>query len=193
MKLNTEELKEKIVNEEIKFYEVEGYVDGDINKATVLRRKALEKMTGASLETIGNYSFDMAQTAMRNIENPIGAAQIPIGVAGPLKVKGDYADGKYYLPLCTTEGALVASVNRGASIITDSGGAKSKIFRSLMVRAPVMKVPDAEHAVKLVEWVEEHFEEVKAAFKGDEPFVWLHDFQWWILGRNVFKISGRFC
>ena len=59
----------------------------------------------------------MEEAIKRNIENPIGTIQIPLGIAGPLEVHGEYADGDYYVPLATTEGALVASINRGFSVI----------------------------------------------------------------------------
>ena len=49
----------------------------------------------------------------------IGAVQVPIGIAGPLRIKSR----DYYIPLATTEGALVASINRGCKAITESGGA----------------------------------------------------------------------
>lgn len=119
--MNEDEIINKIIHGDIKFYQVEQYVDGDIEKATTLRRKALEKIAKVKLEHIGKYSMDMSLTASRNIENPIGCASIPIGCAGPLRVNGEIAKGNYYIPLCTTEGALVASVNRGCSIITNSG------------------------------------------------------------------------
>src|ERR1035437_7545721 len=58
----------------------------------------------------------------RNIENFIGTVKIPVGLAGPLRVNGIAAQGDYYVPLATTEAALVASYHRGASVITLAGG-----------------------------------------------------------------------
>jgi hydroxymethylglutaryl-CoA reductase (NADPH) len=183
-KITHEELIEKVVRGEIKFYQVEKYTD--IETATTIRRKAIEKIIGKELKHIGSYSIDMKQTASRNIEAPIGVQQIPLGVAGPLKVKGEIADGEYLIPLATTEGALVASVNRGCSIITASGGAKARVLKSAITRAPCILVPDTEHAVKLVNWVKDNFEKIREVFKGQDPFLKLLDFQPWIIGRNVF-------
>ncbi|MBS7249650.1 MAG: hydroxymethylglutaryl-CoA reductase (NADPH) [Candidatus Freyarchaeota archaeon] len=182
--MNQEELIEKVVKGEIKFYQVEKYTD--IETATTIRRKAIEKIIGKELKHIGSYSIDMKQTASRNIEAPIGVQQIPLGIAGPLKVKGEVADGEYLIPLATTEGALVASVNRGCSIITASGGAKARVLKSAITRAPCILVPDTEHAVKLVNWVKDNFEKICEVFKGQDPFLKLLDFQPWIIGRNVF-------
>src|SRR5690349_8761489 len=58
----------------------------------------------------------------RNIENFIGTVRLPVGIAGPLRVNGTYAQGDFYVPLATTEAALVASYSRGAQIISEAGG-----------------------------------------------------------------------
>lgn len=136
---------------------------GNENAAALARRLALERMLGVSLSSIGSTIIDFEELRGRNIENPIGAVQVPLGVAGPLLVKGDYADGEYYIPLATTEGALVASINRGCKAITLSGGARAKILRDGMTRAPLLWTPGIEEAVRLVEWVREHYEELKEA------------------------------
>lgn len=183
-KQTEKDLIEKLIKGEIKFYQVEKYADTET--AATIRRKALEKIIGKELKHIGSYSIDMKQTASRNIEAPIGVQQIPLGIAGPIKVKGEVADGDYLIPLATTEGALVASVNRGCSIITASGGARAQVFKSAITRAPCIEVPDTEHAVKLVNWVKDNFEKVREVFKGKDPFLNLLDFQYWIVGRNVF-------
>nr|MDO8062564.1 hydroxymethylglutaryl-CoA reductase (NADPH) [Candidatus Freyrarchaeum guaymaensis] len=180
-----EELVEKLVKGEIKLHQIEKYV-GSVDAAAKIRRKAIEKVIGRELKHIGSYSINLEETASRNIENPIGAQQIPLGVAGPLKVKGEVADGEYYIPLATTEGALVASVNRGCTAITASGGAKAKVLKSGITRAPCIVVPDTEHAVKLVNWVKENYDEIRKVFEGDDPFLKLTGIQHWIIGRNVY-------
>ncbi|MHC1628313.1 MAG: hydroxymethylglutaryl-CoA reductase, partial [Candidatus Nezhaarchaeales archaeon] len=182
--MDASEVLDKLLKGEIKLYEVEQLI-GDVNKAAEIRRTFLEKITGAQLKNIGYFSMDLNITAKRNIENPIGVGQIPMGIAGPLRVKGDYANGDFYIPLCTTEGALVASVNRGCSAITESGGARAKIIRDYMARAPLFITPSIEHAYKLVQWVREHKKEIEDVFNSVDPFVKLIDVQPWIVGRNV--------
>ena len=182
--LDASEVLDKLLKGEIKLYEVE-QLAGDVNKAAEIRRTFLEKVTGAQLKNIGYFSMDLNITARRNIESPIGVGQIPMGIAGPLRVKGDYANGDFYIPLCTTEGALVASVNRGCSAITESGGARAKIIRDYMARAPLFITPSIEHAYKLVQWVREHKKEIEEVFNSVDPFVKLIDVQPWIVGRNV--------
>lgn len=94
----------------------------------VARRRAwVEQHTGARLDQVGAFAFDSEQ--MRgNVENPIGAAQVPIGVAGPLVVRGEHADGTFYVPLATTEGAMVRSYERGMVALTHAGGAEARVW-----------------------------------------------------------------
>ena len=155
-----EETVNALVEGKLRFYEV-GVVLGSENAGALARRLALEKMYGVSLSSIGSTILDFDELVGRNIENPIGAVQVPVGVAGPLRIEGDYAHGEYYIPLATTEGALVASVNRGAKAITLSGGARTKILFDGMSRAPAIWTPSIVEAARLVKWVEEHFNDVK--------------------------------
>ncbi|MDB6152819.1 MAG: 3-hydroxy-3-methylglutaryl CoA reductase [Chthoniobacteraceae bacterium] len=71
-----------------------------------------------------------------NIENFIGTVKIPVGIAGPLRVNGLHAQGDYYLPLATTEAALVASYHRGAIVISESGGCTALLLAEGVSRAP---------------------------------------------------------
>jgi hydroxymethylglutaryl-CoA reductase (NADPH) len=120
--MEPEELLEKVRSGLVKLYEIEKFTNNDVNKASEIRRRFLEKELNIKLEYLGKYSIDLNQTLNKNIENAIGCVQIPVGIAGPLKINGEYANGLFYVPLATTEGALVASVNRGCSVITASGG-----------------------------------------------------------------------
>lgn len=100
------------------------------------RRRALEKKMKASLASIGSCTLDESVASSRNCENMIGAVQVPVGVAGPLSLDGR----QYYIPLATTEGALVASVSRGCKAITQSGGAVTDSYRVGATRGPVFVV-----------------------------------------------------
>jgi hydroxymethylglutaryl-CoA reductase (NADPH) len=160
LRAKLEEVVQAIVEGRIKLHEA-GKVLGSENAGALARRLALERLTGASLTAIGSTVLDFDELVGRNIENPIGAVQVPVGVAGPLRVVGDYARGDYYIPLATTEGALVASINRGCKAITLSGGARAKILFDGMTRAPAIWTPSVIEAVKLVEWTLAHIEDVK--------------------------------
>ncbi|MEM1597739.1 MAG: hydroxymethylglutaryl-CoA reductase (NADPH) [Pyrobaculum sp.] len=169
---------------EVKLHELDK-IYGDANKAAEERRKYLEKITGVKLENIGKTIIDLNTVVGRNIENVIGAVQVPVGVAGPLLVKGDYADGHYYVPLATTEGALVASVNRGAKLVTESGGARAKVLKDGMARAPLFRLPSLIDAVEFVEWVTRHFDEVKKAAESTTRHGRLKEVQPFIVGNYV--------
>lgn len=169
---------------EVKLHELDK-IYGDANKAAEARRQYLEKATGAKLENIGKTIIDLNTVVGRNIENVIGAVQIPVGVAGPLLVRGDYANGYFYVPLATTEGALVASVNRGAKLVTESGGAKAKVLKDGMARAPLFKLPSLVDAVEFVNWVTQRFEEVKKAAESTTRHGRLKEIQPFVVGNYV--------
>ena len=92
--------------------------DDYTSEAAAERRAFVEERTDARLDHVGQYSFD-PKTLQGNIENFIGAAEVPIGLAGPLRVNGERARGDFYVPMATTEGTLVASYNRGMRLITE--------------------------------------------------------------------------
>jgi hydroxymethylglutaryl-CoA reductase (NADPH) len=125
------------------------------------RRTYLEQECKISLSRLGSFTIDVDRVVKRNIENMIGAVQIPVGVAGPVTVKGEWASGSYYLPLATTEGALVASVNRGCSAIRRAGGAQVRILRDGMTRAPVFAARDVGHAKEVADWIPAHLGELQ--------------------------------
>ncbi|NPA85218.1 MAG: hydroxymethylglutaryl-CoA reductase (NADPH) [Crenarchaeota archaeon] len=155
------------------------------NLAALVRRRFLEKRIGNVLSGIASTILDFEELVGRNIENPIGAVQIPLGIAGPLKVEGDYAKGEFYVPLATHEGALVASINRGMKAVTLSGGAKVKVVKDGMARAPVFKLPDVRRAYEFVDWVNEHFKEIKEVAESTTRHGKLKEIQPFIMGNNV--------
>lgn len=91
------------------------------------RRRWIEEATGARLEHVGAASVD-PETFRGNVENPVGAAQVPLGVAGPLALEGEHARGTVYVPLATSEGALVRSYERGMVALTRAGGARVRVY-----------------------------------------------------------------
>ena len=126
------------------------------------RRAAAEEFTGAKLNAISHCSFDPI-VAEKNIENMIGCVQIPLGFVGPILINGGHAKGEFLVPMATTEGALLASVSRGCNVITSAGGADVVIVKDEMTRAPVFRTEGVKHCAEVACWVDDHFEEVKAA------------------------------
>src|ERR1700736_611290 len=91
-------------------------------------------------------TLDDPATYERNVENFIGTVRVPVGIAGPLAVHGGAARGTYYVPLATTEAALVASYSRGAQLLTRAGGCTARVLDARMRRAPVFRFADVREA-----------------------------------------------
>ena len=126
------------------------------------RAEFLRDRTGFELNHVRRQSFDPA-VLPGNIENFIGVAQVPIGLAGPLRINGEHANGDFYVPLATTEGTLVASYSRGMRVLTESGGVTATVVKRSMQRAPVFMFGNAREAREFGEWLVQHFDEVKRA------------------------------
>lgn len=147
------------------------------------RREFLEKQLKINLENIGSFAFTEDQVVDRNIENLIGATQIPLGVAGSLKIKGQ---GDYFIPLATTEGALVASISRGCKAVTQSGGATVFVEDVGITRGPVFKVKNLEHGVKTKNWIENNFKSLAAVSEKTSSHLKLVRTTIALVGKNLF-------
>jgi len=127
------------------------------------RRAAfLRERTGVALDHVRKASFDPG-VLPGNIENFLGVAQVPIGLAGPLRVNGEHATGDFYVPLATTEGTLVASYSRGMRVLTECGGVTTTVVKRSMQRAPVFMFKTAREARDFGEWLVENFAGAKTA------------------------------
>ncbi|MCY0873940.1 MAG: hydroxymethylglutaryl-CoA reductase (NADPH) [Acidianus infernus] len=181
--MNIDDVVEKAVKGEIELHEIDNFLEA--NAAMVARRLALEKILGISLPSIGSTILDYSEIKNRNAENVIGGIQIPVGVVGPLKINGDYAKGNFYVPLATTEGALIASVNRGCKAITKAGGAKVKIIFDGMARAPVFKLPNIDSVVNFLQWINKNLDKIKEVAESTTSHGKLKEIQPFVLGNNV--------
>jgi hydroxymethylglutaryl-CoA reductase (NADPH) len=126
------------------------------------RREFVCEQTGVDLSHVAQYSFDPC-ILPGNIEQFIGVAQVPMGLAGPLRINGEHAQGDFYVPLATSEGSLVASYNRGMRLLTECGGVKTTVVEESMQRAPVFILNDALEAREFGQWVGQNFEKLKEA------------------------------
>lgn len=125
----------------------------DYNPEVILRRRALiEQSSGVKLNHILHYSFD-PHLVNGNCENFVGVAQVPMGFAGPLHVRGEHANGEFLIPLATSEGTLVASYNRGIKVLNLCGGVQSTVVADAMQRAPVFVFPNARAGREFVNWI----------------------------------------
>ncbi|KAA1426417.1 hydroxymethylglutaryl-CoA reductase [Nocardioides antri] len=137
--------------------------DADYSAAAIKARQELVRSrTDSTLEHVGSYSLDPAALP-GNIENFLGVAQVPIGLAGPLLVNGEHAQGEFLVPLATTEGTLVASYSRGMKLCREAGGITTTVLDDKMQRAPVFSFDSAREARTFAAWLDENFEPIAAA------------------------------
>lgn len=158
-----------------------GRTRGDVKE----RRIAVEMFSETKLEYISSYTFD-PELAEKNIENMIGCVQVPVGFVGPLMMNGDHAKGGFLVPMATTEGALLASVNRGCSIITRSGGATAIVVKDAMTRAPVFRVRDIRHGIEVKNWVDSNMEAIRKEAESTTGHGKLLDISTHMAGRNLY-------
>lgn len=180
------ELADRVEAGELRLHELESHADPAT--AAAARRQLLLRRTDASLDTVGDYAFDAA-AAEQNIENMIGGAQIPMGVVGPISVNADGsggATGEKYLPLATTEGALVASVNRGCTAIHAGGGATARVLKNAMTRAPVFRVADVGEAAEVAAWVRGNVDTLAAVAASTTNHGELREATPYVVGDSVF-------
>lgn len=136
------------------------YDDDYSRKAIEGRHKFIEAQTHKEIKHLNHFSFP-ASIAKGNIENFTGVAQVPIGIVGPIKIDGEYAQGEFVVPMATTEGTLIASYNRGIKLLNASGGIRTTIADDAMQRAPVFVFNNARHARDFVSWVDRNLAHIR--------------------------------
>ncbi len=107
----------------------------------------------ARAELLDAHTQQQMSVYRNNIENFIGTVKVPIGIAGPLRVRGIFAQGDFYVPLATTEAALVASYSRGAMLITEAGGASTMLLNEGVSRSPGFAFASLEEVGRFVAWL----------------------------------------
>jgi len=123
-----------------------------------------------------------------NVENCIGTVKTPVGLAGPLRIRGMFASGDFYIPLATTEAALVASYSRGARAITEAGGCVSLLLHEGMRRTPGFALRNLAEAGLFAVWCMEHAERLRAAAARTTRHGELIDIGMAIEGNHVYLI-----
>lgn len=96
-----------------------------------------------------------------NIEHYIGMTQVPTGLIGPLRVNGIDAFGDFYVPMATSEGALVASYHRGATVASRAGGVTSVCLTEVVQRSPCFRFSTFARAGGFLIWVMEHLADLQ--------------------------------
>ncbi len=122
----------------------------------------------------------------RNIEHYIGTVRMPVGLAGPLRVNGLFANGDFYVPLATTEAALVASYARGARLLTEAGGCTTLLLNEGVSRAPGFTFESIVEAALFIRWVTSQLEQFRRVAGETTRHGRLVDMQITLEGNHVY-------
>jgi len=150
-------------------------------------RLAILQQQGINLDYVsGKKRIEDPGIFQGNIENFVGMAQLPLGVIGPLRINGAYAHGDFHIPMATTEGALIASHNRGAKVISLSGGARVLCLTERVSRAPGFIFSNLIEAGQFIVWVVQRFENLKSRVKDTTRHGQLEDIRVTLEGNHVY-------
>ena len=187
--LSDAEILQLVKAKHIPAYKLETALGEPERGVSVRRQLVAENLVSCSVDPASldslpftNYNYSLVSGAC--CENVIGYMPIPVGYAGPLLMDGQ----SFYVPMSTTEGALVASTNRGCRAVSSSGGVKSTILGDGMTRGPVVRLPSAAEAGSVKVWLDDHenFSAVAESFNSTSRFARLKSIQTAVAGRLVY-------
>ncbi len=120
---------------------------GDDHAPQPIRRRLelCAGLAGRPLPHLGGAPVDPGE-ARGKIENLIGFAQVPVGIAGPLLVDTSEGPLEVVVPMATTEGALVASYSRGMRLLRVGGPVRSRVYRHGLSQHPILLYASAAEA-----------------------------------------------
>jgi len=202
--MDRKEVKSRYMSGEIKSRDLESIIFTEVygrdtskvrdacNDAAVIRCEAVEAFSGVSLDLIKKTRIDNCtlvdgERILTGIEGKIGAAIIPMGVAGPIQINGQYVEGEVYIPLATNEAALIAGVQRGIKAINMAGGLNTLVYFDGMTRAPLIEAPNITEAREFCNRIQSDKEFINELGKlSKDPFVRLEKIDPYQLGTKVF-------
>jgi len=150
------------------------------------RSHTLDTFTSTPSALADEWTLAHRDHYQHNIENMIGTVKVPVGIAGPLRVKGRYAKGEFQIPLATTEATLVASYHRGSKLITEAGGCTALLTREGVRRAPGFAFRNLKEVQQFVEWIEANFSTLQLVAETCTRFGKLIDLHINIEGNHVY-------
>ncbi len=159
----------------------------DHTAAGAARRRAVLERQGLRVPHLAGAEGNPApETLAGNIENFLGFARVPVGIVGPLRINGVHAHGDYYVPLATSEGALVASYHRGAYAISQAGGAAVACLTESVSRAPCFQFGSLAEAGQFVDWVVRESGALEGVVAAHSRHARLGDVRPALVGRDVY-------
>jgi hydroxymethylglutaryl-CoA reductase (NADPH) len=163
--------------------------DRSYREEAVAARRLFLKEQGVAVEQLAGQGKEISPTELRgNIENFIGFAKTPVGVIGPLRINGSNAHGDFYVPLATTEAALVASYNRGAKIVSQAGGVTALCLTEAVLRSPCFIFDNLIDAGHFLAWVLPRFDTLQGIISQTSRYCRIEDLKTALLGKEVYMI-----
>jgi hydroxymethylglutaryl-CoA reductase (NADPH) len=188
-------IKEMFFKNKIKYYDLEEKIFAKNHDwaeacflAAIWRLEKLEVKLGKKFRSVRKHYIDTSAKNRTGIEQKIGGAVTPLGIAGPLTINGEYAKGEFFIPIATNEAALIAGLNKGIKCINLSGGVQSFVSRDFMTRAPVLEFKNIEEGRHLCEELRKRrdfYRKVKEAAEKESLVSKLIDVSSFQLGRFV--------
>ncbi len=146
----------------------------------------MDFLSEAKIECLERDKVTYKESVAKNIENYIGLAKVPVGLAGPLNINGEHAKGTFHVPLATTEGTMVASTCRGMKVLNDSGGVITKITRiGGIQRAPVFRFSDVNQAMEFSNQLNSNWNWLIPIVESSTRHGKLTDIRCFVIGRYV--------
>jgi hydroxymethylglutaryl-CoA reductase (NADPH) len=148
------------------------------------RRELCTEVAGAPLPALFGATVDSGE-ARGNVENFVGFAQIPVGIAGPLLVDTSVGRREVFVPMATNEGALVASHARGMRLLAAGGGGRARVLREGLSQNPILVYADAAQAQRASASVEGSLPELQEIVSGLTRHGRLIEARSQVLGRRL--------
>src|SRR5207237_715777 len=155
-------------------------------EAVEQRWRLLPGADGPKGELLDVRTLAQMESYRHNVENFVGTVKVPVGLAGPLRVNGLFAHGDYYVPLATTEAALVASYSRGSQLLTEAGGCTAVLLNEGVSRAPGFAFRTLADCGRFVLWVTSQLDELKRHAEGTTRHGKLTDLRISVEGNHVY-------
>ncbi len=162
--------------------------DASLEEGAERRWAALPQVDGARDELLDATASAQAEKFARNVENFIGTVKVPVGIAGPLRVNGVHAQGLYWIPLATTEAALVASYSRGARLVSEAGGCTAVTINEGVSRAPGFAFHTVYEAGQFVAWAVANLGALRSVAEATSRYARLQDMRVSLEGNHVYLI-----
>ncbi len=130
------------------------------------RRTLIEGELGIDLQHLEPKETLIGESEKKNCEQMFGMISAPVGYAGPLKMTfSNNHIAEIHLPLATTEGALVASVNRGCKAVSGAGLIITKTIHHGITRSIAFRAPSSSKMQELVDAIRKQEDTWKAVAK----------------------------